>query len=67
MDIATRSYIDPLIDLYEVEKLPEIKITVDKSPEENKKKEPKLPREAKKAYDELIAAFVFVKERLLQT
>ena len=65
MAVSARSYIDPLIGLYEVEKLPEIKIIEDKSSEKNKKKEPNLPRERNEALNDLIAAFVFVQEKVV--
>lgn len=65
MDVSARSYIDPLIGLYEVEKLPEIKIIEDRSSEKNKKKEPNLPRERNDALNDLIAAFIFVQEKVV--
>ena len=64
MDVSTPSYIDPLIGLFEVEKLPEINLSVDKRLEENKKKELNLTLERKEAYNELIAAFVFVQDKV---
>lgn len=64
MDVSAQSNIDPLIGLFEVEKLPEINPPVDKRLEENKKKELNLTLERKEAYNELIAAFVFVQDKV---
>jgi hypothetical protein len=64
MDVSIQSYIDPLISLFDVEKLSEINLTVDNSQEENKKKEPTLTRERKEAYNDLIAAFIFVQDKV---
>ncbi len=64
MYVSTPSYIDPLIGLFEVEKLPEVNLTMDKSSEENKKKGLNLTRERKEACNELVAAFVFVQDKV---
>ena len=64
MDVSAQSNIDPLIGLFEVEKLPEVNLTMDKSPEENKKKGLNLTRERKEACNELVAAFVFVQDKV---
>ncbi|MCK5345970.1 MAG: hypothetical protein KAR20_21315, partial [Candidatus Heimdallarchaeota archaeon] len=59
-----QSNIDPLIGLFEVEKLPEVNLTMDKSSEENKKKGLHLTRESIEACNELVAAFVFVQDKV---
>ncbi len=64
MDVSAQSNIDPLLGLFEVEKISEINRTMDKSPEENKKKGLHLTRESIEACNELVAAFVFVQEKV---
>jgi hypothetical protein len=64
MKVSAQSYIDPLIDLFEVEKLPEINLTADKNSDENKKKGLNFTSERTKDLDELVAAFLFVQEQV---
>ncbi|MHC4690139.1 MAG: hypothetical protein ACYS5F_10945 [Planctomycetota bacterium] len=64
MNVSTKSYIDPLIGLYEVEKLPEINLTVDMIPETNKEKKLNLTRERMEACNELVAAFFYVQDKV---
>jgi hypothetical protein len=64
MDVSAQSNIDPLIGLFEVEKIHEINLTMDKSPEENKKKGLNCTRESIEACNELVAALVFVQDKV---